>query len=82
MFTLTCPECASEVSLSPRRLMVRVDPDRATNGDLLFTCLGCQRTPAVPLDVATVAALVSSGVTVLSLGGAGFHGGVAVERPF
>lgn len=67
MFTLICPECACSVSLSPRRLMVRVDAGRSATGELLFTCLGCHRTSAVPLDVAAVAALVTSGVTFLTL---------------
>lgn len=67
MFTLTCPECASEVSLSPRHLLVRVDDEPATAGELLFTCLACHRTPAVPLNVAAVAALVTSGVTFLTM---------------
>ena len=67
MFSLICPQCASELSLSPRRLMVRVDAERPSEGELMFTCLGCHRTSAVPLDAAAVAALVSSGVTFLSL---------------
>lgn len=67
MFSLICPECASELALSPRRLMVRVDADRPTRGQLLFTCLNCHRTSAVPLDASAVAALVTSGVTFVSL---------------
>lgn len=67
MFTLTCPECRAEVSLPARRLLVRVDAGRATAGELLFTCLGCQATPAVPLAVDTVASLTLSGVTFVSL---------------
>jgi len=80
MITLTCPECASEVSLSPRRLMVRVDADRAVGGELLFTCLGCDATPTVSLEVADLAALVRGGVTHLSPGGAGVGAGATPDR--
>jgi len=67
MFSLACPACASELSLSPHRLMVRVDAERAAGGEMLFTCLGCHCTCAIPLDAVAVAALISSGVTFLSL---------------
>ena len=48
-YTLTCPECHAEVSLSARRLLVRVDEGTATSGEALFTCLSChndRRRPA------------------------------------
>lgn len=67
MFSLICPQCASELSLPKRRLMMRVDADRPSRGELLFTCLACHGTSAVPLDAAAVAALVTNGVTCLSL---------------
>jgi len=67
MFTFTCPQCRSEVSLPVRRLLVHVDADRAAAGELLFTCLGCHASPALEIDAATVAAVVRSGVTYLSL---------------
>ena len=41
-YTLICPECHAEVSLSARRLLVRVDEGTATSGEALFTCLSCQ----------------------------------------
>ena len=82
MFSFICPRCASGLSLSPRRLMVRVDTDPSGGGELLFTCLGCDATPTVSLSVADLAALISGGVSHLCLPGAGFHGGVAVDRPF
>ena len=66
-FTLTCPECRAEVSLSARRLLVRVDDGTATTGEVLFTCLACHATVAVELDPAAVALLVTGGVTHLSL---------------
>ena len=66
-FTIICPECRAEVTLSARRLLVRVDAERATSGEVLFTCLSCQATAAVPLNAAGVAALVTAGVTFLSL---------------
>ena len=49
-YTLICPECQAEVSLSARRLLVRVDEGTATSGEALFTCLSCQATVAVELD--------------------------------
>ena len=67
MFSLTCPQCRSEVSLPARRLLVRVDEGSATSGELLFTCIGCQHTSTVHLDPAAVAAVVRAGVTHLSL---------------
>ena len=45
-YTLTCPECHAEVSLSARRLIVRVDEGTATSGEALFTCLSCHATVA------------------------------------
>jgi hypothetical protein len=67
MFTLVCPDCRSEVSLSARRLLVRLDAGRSVTGEVLFTCLACHRSPSVALDAPTVAALVTSDVTFLSL---------------
>ena len=49
-YTLICPECHAELSLSARRLLVRVDEGTATSGEALFTCLSCQTTAAVELD--------------------------------
>ena len=66
-YTLTCPECQAEVSLSARRLLVRVDEGTATSGEALFTCLSCHTTVAVELDAPGVAVLVMGGVTHLSL---------------
>jgi hypothetical protein len=66
-FTLHCPLCSAELMLTARRLMVRVDAGTATSGEVLFTCLGCHQTSAVDVDVDAVAALVSSGVTYLSM---------------
>ena len=66
-YTLICPECQAEVSLSARRLLVRVDEGTATSGEALFTCLSCHNTAAVQLDAPGVAVLVMGGVTHLSL---------------
>jgi hypothetical protein len=66
-FTLHCPRCSAELTLTPRRLMVRVDAGTATSGEVLFTCLGCRQTSSVTIDVDAVAALLSAGVTYLSL---------------
>lgn len=66
-YTLICPECEAEVSLSARRLLVRVDAGTATSGEVLFTCLSCHATVAVGLQPAAIAALVTGGVTHLSL---------------
>ena len=66
-FTLTCPECHAEVSLSARRLTVRIDEGTATAGEVLFTCLSCQTTVTVGMDASAVALLVLGGVTHLSL---------------
>lgn len=66
-YTLTCPECQADVSLSARRLLVRVDEGTTTTGEALFTCLSCHTTVAVELDAAAVALLVMGGVTHLSL---------------
>jgi hypothetical protein len=65
--TVICPSCRAEVSLPPRRLLVRVDAGRATTGELLFTCLSCGDTAAVAVDAAALAALLLSGATHLSL---------------
>ena len=66
-FTVICPSCRAEVVLTARRLLVRVDAEQSTSGEVLFTCLGCHDTAAVALDAAGVAALVMGGVTFLSL---------------
>jgi hypothetical protein len=66
-FTVICPSCRAELTLTARRLLVRVDADRATSGEVLFTCLACDQTVALGLDPAGVAALVTAGVTFLSL---------------
>ncbi len=66
-YTLTCPECQAEVSLSARRLLVRLDEGMATHGEVLFTCLSCDSTVSVALDASGLAALVTGGVTHLSL---------------
>jgi hypothetical protein len=66
-FTLHCPLCTAELTLTTRKLMVRVDAGTATSGEVLFTCLNCRKTCAVTVDVDAVAALVSAGVTYLSL---------------
>ena len=52
-FTLTCPECHAEVSLSARRLTVRIDEGTATAGEAMFTCLSCHATvsPGAQLTV-------------------------------
>jgi hypothetical protein len=66
-FTLHCPLCAAELTLAARRLMVRVDAGTATSGEVLFTCLSCRRSSAVTVDVNAAAALLSAGVTYLSM---------------
>ena len=66
-FTVICTSCRAELALTARRLLVRVDADRSTSGEVLFTCLGCDQTVALRLDQAGVAALVTAGVTFLSL---------------
>jgi hypothetical protein len=66
-FTITCPHCSAENSLTARRLLARVDAETATSGEVLFTCLICRATATVTLDVAAVAVLLGAGVTHLSL---------------
>ena len=66
-FTLTCPECHAEVSLSARRLTVRIDEGTATAGEAMFTCLSCHATVSVGMDASAIALLVLGGVTHLSL---------------
>lgn len=66
-FTLTCPHCSAELTLTARRLLVRVDSGTARSGEVLFTCLNCSGTQAVTIDVHTVATLLTAGVTYLSL---------------
>jgi hypothetical protein len=66
-FTLSCPHCGAENTLTARRLLVRVDAGSATSGEVLFTCLICRATGTVTLDVRGVAALLRAGVTHLSL---------------
>lgn len=67
LFTVHCPECSSELTLSSRRLLVRINAGTATAGEVLFTCLTCRRTAAAPVDVAVVAALLAGGVSYLAL---------------
>lgn len=66
-FTLICPRCSSELTLNPRRLIVRVDAGTARSGEVLFTCLNCHRSEVVSVDVSTAAHLITAGVTFLSL---------------
>lgn len=66
-YMLICPDCQAEVSLSVRRLLVRIDDGGATSGEVLFTCVSCHATVAVPLEPSAVAVLVLDGVTHLSL---------------
>jgi hypothetical protein len=66
-YTLTCPQCHAENSLSARRLLLRVDEGTSTTGEVLFTCLSCHTTASVELDPAAVAVLVLGGVTHLSV---------------
>ena len=67
MFTLICPDCRAEVTLPARRLLVRMDADPTAAGELLFTCLGCHRSVVLPLDAGAVAAVLTAGVTHLTL---------------
>ena len=66
-FTIICPTCRAENVLTARRLLVRVDAEQSTTGEVLFSCLGCHDTAALTLDAAGIAALVMGGVTFLSL---------------
>ncbi len=66
-YSLTCPNCRAEVSLSARRLLVRLDEGTAATGEVLFTCLACDATAAVTLEAAAIAVLVTGGVTHLTL---------------
>jgi hypothetical protein len=66
-YALICPSCQAEVSLSARRLLVRIDDGTATSGEVLFICLVCNATVTVPLEPSAVAVLVLGGVTHLSL---------------
>jgi hypothetical protein len=66
-YTLHCPLCAAELTLTARRMMVRVDAGTATSGEVLFTCLSCRQTCSVTVDVNAVAALLAGGVTYLSM---------------
>lgn len=67
MFTLICPRCRAEVSLPARRLIVCVDPGATASGEVLFTCLSCDECASVVVDPAAVVALVTGGVTYLSM---------------
>lgn len=67
MISLTCPACGAEQTLTARRLLVRVADGPVVTGELLFTCLSCGQTAALPLDASQVATLVGAGVTHLSL---------------
>jgi hypothetical protein len=66
-FTLHCPHCSAELTLTARRLMVRVDAGTAKSGEVLFTCLNCRRTTAADIDLDGAAALLAAGVTFLSM---------------
>jgi hypothetical protein len=66
-FSVTCPACSAELTLSTRRLLLRVDAGTATSGEVLFTCLSCRATGTLPLTVQEAALLVARGVTFLSL---------------
>jgi hypothetical protein len=66
-FTVVCPVCSSELTLNPRRLLVRFDAGTATSGEVLFCCISCRAASTVPLAVHEVALLLSAGVTHLSL---------------
>ena len=66
-FAVTCPRCSAELTLSPRRLLLRVDAGTATSGEVLFVCLSCHAAPTVPLALADVGVLLTTGVTFLSL---------------
>ena len=96
-YELTCPACLADVSLSARRLTLRIDEDvpplsgqaisgtsisndRAPVGEVLFQCLCCDATVAVPLDVVAVDALVAGGVTRLRLSEASVGPDLPFER--
>jgi hypothetical protein len=66
-FTLHCPACSAELTLTARRLMVRVDAGTAKSGEVLFTCLSCRKTTAANIELDAVAALLAAGVTFLSM---------------
>jgi hypothetical protein len=66
-FTLHCPRCSAELTLTARRLMVRVDAGTAKSGEVLFTCLSCRATTAANIELDAVAALLAAGVTFLSM---------------
>lgn len=67
MLTLTCPRCYADLSLPPRRLVLRVDPGPGTAGEVLFTCLSCHATVTLVLDRDGVAAALAAGVTHLTM---------------
>lgn len=67
VFTLICPRCCAEVSLPAHRLLVRVEAGATGSGEVLFTCLGCHECASVSVDPAAVVALVTGGVTYLSM---------------
>jgi hypothetical protein len=66
-FAVTCPSCSAELTLSSRRLLLRVDAGTATSGEVLFVCLSCRAASTVPLALADVGVLLTTGVTFLSL---------------
>jgi hypothetical protein len=66
-FTVVCPACSSELTLTTRRLLVRVDAGTATSGEVLFSCLGCRAASTVTLSVSDVVALLFAGVSYLSI---------------
>lgn len=65
--SLSCPACAADMTVAVRRLLVRVDQGEGRSGELLYTCLMCGSTVATALDGASVAALVSAGVSYLAM---------------
>lgn len=65
-FRFTCPSCLAVLTLSDRRLVVRVEEGTPPAGEVLFICLGCDATVCLGLDSCSVATLVGSGVAVLA----------------
>ncbi len=65
-FRFTCPSCLADVTLSARRLVLRVDDGTPPTHELLFTCLSCDVTSCLGLDGGSVATLIGSGVAVLT----------------
>jgi hypothetical protein len=66
-FSVVCPACSAQLTLSARRLLLRVDAGTATSAEVVFTCLSCRATSPVVLRIPEVAVLLTAGVTFLSL---------------